>query len=465
MTIPRRRQKRGSGGHDLDGLLRDLEAFREGRSQSFENSHRLQHEDGSYRWMQTKGVALRGASGEAVRLSGSLTSLQQQGIFDPLTGLPNRTLLHDRLTRAFEAYGRNPERTFALLFIDLDRFKMINDSLGHRVGDLLLIELARRLQLCVRTGDTVARLGGDEFVVLLEDIKDYTVMQIVSRIERYTTATFELEGHQVVSGASVRIVGDLSGYTSTEDILRDADIAMYHAKKERLPYAFFSPHLLARVVSRQQDEIDLRRALERSEFFLEYQPIVSLHSGEVNGLEALVRWQHPTRGVLSPQAFIPLAEETRLITTIGEWVLSEACHQMSAWTGGYAQHQRQLIDQTAFAARPGRARGAHLKRERPRPRPAAFRDYRNDHYGGHGAGERGTFRPTAARPAAGYRRFRNRLLVFGVPAPPTFSHGKDRPLVYPGDGRRPQKFRGGPHRDLDGAESGPRGRFRGRRIS
>ncbi len=310
MTIPRRRQKRGSGGHDLDGLLRDLEAFREGRSQSFENSHRLQHEGGSYRWMQTKGVALRGASGEAVRLSGSLTSLQQQGIFDPLTGLPNRTLLHDRLTRAFEAYGRNPERTFALLFIDLDRFKMINDSLGHRVGDLLLIELARRLQLCVRTGDTVARLGGDEFVVLLEDIKDYTVMQIVSRIERYTTATFELEGHQVVSGASVRIVGDLSGYTSTEDILCDADIAMYHAKKERLLYAFFSPHLLARVVSRQRDEIDLRRALEHSEFFLEYQPIVSLHSGEVNGFEALVRWQHPTRGVLSPQAFIPLAEET-----------------------------------------------------------------------------------------------------------------------------------------------------------
>ena len=333
---------------DLDGLLLELEAFRAGRSErfetetfetetfeteTFEHNHRLRHEDGSYRWMQTKAVALRNAAGEAVRLTGSLTSLHQQGIFDSLTGLPNRALLHDRLTGAFEAYRRNPERSFALLFIDLDRFKVINDSLGHRVGDLLLIELARRLQLCVRTGDTVARLGGDEFVVLLEDVKDYTLMQIVGRIERYTTATFELDGHQVVSGASIGIVSDLGGYTNTEDILRDADVAMYHAKKERVPYAFFNPPLLERIVSRQQDEIDLRRALERGEFFLEYQPIVTLHDGVVSGFEALVRWQHPTRGLLSPEVFIPLAEETRLITAIGEWVLSEACHQMSAWTG------------------------------------------------------------------------------------------------------------------------------------
>ena len=319
---------------DLDVLLRDLEAFREGYAQKFQSNHRLRHADGSYRWMQTRAVALRDAAGKAVRITGSLTSLHQQGIFDSLTGLPNRTLLHDRLSGAFEAYRRNPARSFALLFIDLDRFKVINDSLGHRVGDLLLTELARRLQLCVRTGDTVARLGGDEFVVLLEDVKDYTVMQIVGRIERYTHATFELDGHQVVSGASVGVVSDLGSYTNIDDILRDADVAMYHAKKERLPYAFFSPHLLARIVSRQQDEIDLRRALERGEFFLEYQPIVSLHTGVVSGFEALVRWQHPTRGVLSPEAFIPLAEETRLIVAIGEWVLSEACHQMSAWSSG-----------------------------------------------------------------------------------------------------------------------------------
>ena len=322
---------------DLDALLAELEAFRRGRTQTFEHSHRVRHEDGAYHWMQARGVALRNAAGEAVRLSGTLKSLQQQGIFDSLTGLPNRTLLHDRLTGAFEAYRRNPERTFALLFIDLDRFKVINDSLGHRIGDLLLIELARRLQLCVRTGDTVARLGGDEFVVLLEDIKDYTLMQLVGRIERYTHATFELDGYQVVSGASIGVVSDLGSYTNTEDILRDADVAMYHAKKERVPYALFNPSLLARIVSRQQDEVDLRGALERGEFFLEYQPIVSLQGGVVSGFEAFVRWQHPTRGVLTPSAFIPLAEETRLITAIGEWVLSEACHQLSAWTGSGAK--------------------------------------------------------------------------------------------------------------------------------
>ncbi len=298
----------------------------------FECEHRVLHRDGRYHWMMSRGLAVRDETGRALRVAGSLTSIAQQGVCDALTGLPNRALLLDRLRQAFEKYQRDPSQTFAVLFMDLNRFKVINDSLGHQVGDLLLIELAKRLQLCVRSADTVARLGGDEFVILLENLDGpHSVMQVIDRIGRYTATTFSLDGHQVASSTSIGVVMDIQHYVSTDDILRDADIAMYHAKSRKNPYARFDKRMFERVASRQQTEMELRSALERGELFLMYQPIVSLKDGEVSGFEALVRWQHPRRGLVSPTEFIALAEETGLIGAIGEWVLSEACAQMSLW--------------------------------------------------------------------------------------------------------------------------------------
>ena len=298
----------------------------------FECEHRILHQDGRYHWVMSRGLAVRDERGQARRIAGSLTSIAQQGVCDALTGLPNRALLLDRLRQAFGKYQRDPSQTFAVLFMDLNRFKVINDSLGHQVGDLLLIELAKRLQLCVRSADTVARLGGDEFVILLENLDGpNSVMQVIDRIGRYTATTFNLDGHQVVSSTSIGVVMDVQHYASTDDILRDADIAMYHAKSRKKPYSLFDKRMFERVAARQQTEMELRSALERGELFLMYQPIVSLTDGEVSGFEALVRWQHPRRGLVSPVEFIALAEETGLINTIGEWVLSEACAQMSLW--------------------------------------------------------------------------------------------------------------------------------------
>ena len=320
--------------HPLDSerVEAQLKAHLAGETPVFECEHRLLHQDGSYRWMLSRGLAVRDGAGKARRIAGSLTSIAQEGVCDALTGLPNRALLMDRLRQAFEKYQRDPNKTFAVLFMDLNRFKVINDSLGHQVGDLLLIELAKRLQLCVRSADTVARLGGDEFVILLENLDGpNSVMQVVDRIGRYTATTFNLDGHQVVSSTSIGVVMEVQHYGSTDDILRDADIAMYHAKTSKQPYALFDRAMFEQVVARQQTEMELRTALERGELFLMYQPIVSLRDGEISGFEALVRWQHPRRGLVAPMEFIALAEETGLINAIGEWVLSEACTQMSAW--------------------------------------------------------------------------------------------------------------------------------------
>jgi diguanylate cyclase (GGDEF)-like protein/PAS domain S-box-containing protein len=265
--------------------------------------------------------------------------LFRHAFYDELTGLPNRALFLERLGRALEHGKRRPDYVYAVLFLDLDRFKLVNDSFGHVVGDQLLVAIARRLEKCLRPNDTVARLGGDEFTILLDDIKDVSgATQVFDRIQAELTAPFALEGHEVFTSASIGIALGAPRYERPEDLLRDSDTAMYHAKTlGKARYEVFDTEMHESAVSRLQLENDLRWAVERHEFLVHYQPIVSLAGGGIVGFEALARWRHPRRGLVFPEDFIPLAEETGLIVPIGSWVLREACRQMRAWESQFGE--------------------------------------------------------------------------------------------------------------------------------
>jgi diguanylate cyclase (GGDEF)-like protein len=252
---------------------------------------------------------------------------------DPLTDLPNRSLFLDRLKLCLSRAERHPEYLFAVIYMDLDRFKMINDSLGHSLGDQLLVEVARRLLSSMRAADTVSRLGGDEFAILMDDIRDISdALRAVERVRNQFLSPLNLDGHEVFTSASMGIAMSSTGYQNAEDLLRDADTAMYRAKGlGEGQHVVFDQSMHERAVRQLKVETDLRRAIERKELRLHYQPIMSLHTGLLAGFEALVRWQHPDLGLLAPAEFIPIAEKSPLIFAITQSVLQEACAQARIW--------------------------------------------------------------------------------------------------------------------------------------
>jgi diguanylate cyclase (GGDEF)-like protein/PAS domain S-box-containing protein len=309
----------------------------------FEVELRMKRADGEYRWHLARANAGRDENGEIIKWLGTTTDINDKklaeeklnhyALHDTLTSLPNRAQFMNHLKTAIERAEGNAFSRFAVLFLDLDRFKVINDSLGHIIGDKLLVSIAERLKSCVRPGDVVARLGGDEFTILLNrtgSVED--VARVAERLQKKLSEPFKLGNYEVFTSASIGIIVSDEVSRQPEEFLRDADAAMYRAKESgKARYEIFDSEMHVRNMNVLQLETDLRHAVERGEFEVFYQPIVSLETGKICEFEALIRWRHPQHGLVAPKEFISVAEETGLIIPIGKWILEEACRQTSEW--------------------------------------------------------------------------------------------------------------------------------------
>jgi len=333
---------------DLPFLQKVLDPQVRGGVSHIQHEYRIVHKDGHYVWVLCRGVVVYNSNGDAARVAGSQTDitahkeaeaqLRRNALHDALTGLPNRALLVDRLEQSIARAQRTNSSRFAVLFLDLDHFKTLNDSLGHLVGDQLLIQIANRLSGCLRGIDTVARLGGDEFAIIVSDLEgDETASLVAERLQESLRAPFEIGSHRIFTSASIGITLSSGDYERSEDFLRDADTAMYRAKSQgRARHQVFDGRMHEQAMARLSVEAGVRSALERDELVLLYQPFVSLATGTVVGVEALVRWNHPERGQLAPAAFLDVAEESGLISAMSEWIMRVACEQASRW-------QRELL--------------------------------------------------------------------------------------------------------------------------
>jgi diguanylate cyclase (GGDEF)-like protein/PAS domain S-box-containing protein len=330
-------------GDDRVGLENAFRAHLSGETPYLEYEFRINNGAEEMQWLLCRGVAVRDASGSPTRVAGSFTDiserkatearLRHEVLHDTLTGLPNRALFLDRLDLALKQHRREPTRQFAVLFLDLDRFKMVNDSLGHAAGDELLIEFGKRVSMFLRPGDSVARLGGDEFAILLNEVaglEDAT--RVADRIHEVLLRKFLIRGKEVYASVSIGIALSAPHYEHPNQMLRDADLAMYRTKSSRAgSYTVFRSFMYESALQRLELETDLRSALSRDEFATYYQPIVSLAGLRVIGFEALLRWFHPTRGTIEPEVFVPLAERSGAIGPLSWWIIREACQQARAW--------------------------------------------------------------------------------------------------------------------------------------
>ncbi len=328
---------------DLEQLHKARQDHFDGKSPSYESERRILCKDGSWKWVLSRGMVIsRDADGKPLRMIGTFTDMtsrreaealiRQQAYYDALTGLPNRRMLRDRLEQEIKRSKRDNQQ-LGLLFIDLDHFKEVNDTLGHDLGDLLLVEAGRRLQACVREADTVARMGGDEFTVILTELPGSSHLEgLLQKILRALEEVFQLGNEQVFVSASIGITMFPADATDIEDLFKNADQALYVAKGAgRNRFSFFTPALQEAAQTRVRLAGDLRIAVAEQQFRVVYQPIVALATGVIHKAEALIRWHHPTRGLVSPVAFIPIAESSGLIVDIGEWVFQQAAHQVQAW--------------------------------------------------------------------------------------------------------------------------------------
>ena len=324
---------------DRPDLERQLDqALKDPSAAELANEHRLLHLDGLHRWVLCRAVVLHDDAGSPVRVAGSHTDITRTKASDPLTGLANRVMFNDRIGTFMDRYQGDPGRPFSVLFLDLDRFKQINDSLGHAAGDQLLIEVGRRLSHVVtqqfpEARHIVARLGGDEFGVILMPASDAVARGAAEALLAEFERPFFIEGREITTAASIGVACVHGGYTSVMDLVRDADTAMYRAKANgKARYEVFDAGMRAAAVARARLTQELSHAVKAREFVMFYQPKIELSTGRLAGFEALVRWRHPSRGLLSPVEFIPVAEETGLILPLGAWVMEETCRQLKEWS-------------------------------------------------------------------------------------------------------------------------------------